>query len=130
MPGINVWAIIAAAIAAFVASAIWYAIFAGERAKLSLAASTGGRPNPVQMLIELARNLILVVTLAYFVRRLAVSTLGDAIVLALIFWVGFPLILLTGSVIYEKVPWKLAAIHAGDWLLKLLIMTCILAVWT
>jgi hypothetical protein len=29
----------------------------------------------------------------------------------------------------EDVPWKLAAIHARDWLIKTLLMTVILGVW-
>jgi hypothetical protein len=31
---------------------------------------------------------------------------------------------------WEKVPPKLAAIHAGDWLLKLLVIAVIVSVWT
>ena len=40
-------------------------------------------------------------------------------------WIGFPLILLTGSVLWDNVPWKVAAIHAGDWLVKLLVIPLI-----
>jgi hypothetical protein len=41
-------------------------------------------------------------------------------------------VLLVGSVTQENVPWKLAAIHAGDWLAlapKLLIVAVIVTVW-
>ena len=34
-----------------------------------------------------------------------------------------------GRVVWDNVPWKLAAIHAGDWLVKLPLMAVILAVW-
>ncbi len=37
--------------------------------------------------------------------------------------------LLAGSVIWENVPWKLAALHAGDWLVKLLVIAVIVSVW-
>ena len=37
--------------------------------------------------------------------------------------------LLTGSVMYENVPWKLAAIHAGDWFVKLILIAVIIAIW-
>jgi hypothetical protein len=37
--------------------------------------------------------------------------------------------LLTGSVIHENVPWQLAIIHAGDWLLKLLIIGVVVGAW-
>lgn len=43
-------------------------------------------------------------------------------------WVGFPVVLLTSSVVHEKVRGKLAALHAGDWLAKLLIIAVIVIV--
>jgi hypothetical protein len=42
--------------------------------------------------------------------------------LGLALWIGFPFVLGTGAVIHERTPWKLAAIHAGDWLAKLLLV--------
>jgi len=33
------------------------------------------------------------------------------------------------STAWEDVQWKLAPIHAGDWLVKILLMTVILSVW-
>jgi hypothetical protein len=30
---------------------------------------------------------------------------------------------------YEKVPLALAAIHAGDWLIKLLVMAALIGLW-
>jgi hypothetical protein len=35
----------------------------------------------------------------------------------------FPFVLLTGSIMWEDVPWKLAAIHAGDLLVQIVLMT-------
>ncbi len=52
-----------------------------------------------------------------------------ALLLGLSMWIGFPVVLLAGSVLWEKVPPKLATIHAGDWLLKLLAVTIIVSVW-
>ncbi len=44
-------------------------------------------------------------------------------------WIGFPVILLTGSVLWENVLWKVAAIHAGDWLVKMLVIPIIVSAW-
>jgi hypothetical protein len=63
------------------------------------------------------------------IGRLHFISTGSALSLALLLWVGFPLILLTGSVLWENVPAKLAALHAGDWLLKLILMSAILGAW-
>ena len=52
-----------------------------------------------------------------------------AVHLGLFLWIGFPVILLTGSIIWENVPWKVAAIHAGDWLVKMLVISIIVSMW-
>jgi len=38
-------------------------------------------------------------------------------------------VLLTGSVIWESAPRQLAAIHAGDWLLKLVVISILVGLW-
>ncbi len=130
MREINYWAIVAAALAAFVLSTAWYIGFAKQRAALSHAAAADARkPQPVKMAIEIARNLVLACVLAYILARLGVTAWPPAIKLAILLWIGFPVLLLTGSVMWEDVPWKLATIHAGDWLLKLLVMVLILSRW-
>jgi hypothetical protein len=43
-------------------------------------------------------------------------------------WV-FPAMIPLYSVVHENVPLMLAAIHAGDWLVKLLLMAVIIGVW-
>ncbi len=55
--------------------------------------------------------------------------MSGAVQLGALLWIGFPVVLLVGSVIWENVPWKLAAIHAGDWLVKLLLVTIIVGLW-
>lgn len=126
----NIWAIIVAAVAAFVASAIYYVVFAKQRAKLSPAAKAEtGKPPAWQMILEIVRNLVLAFVLAYLVKESGIDGEGKAAVLSLLLWVGFPVILLSGSIMYEKVPAKLAAIHSGDWLIKLFLMTAIIGNW-
>jgi hypothetical protein len=46
-----------------------------------------------------------------------------------VLWVGFPFVLLTGAIMWEDVPRKLAAIHAGDWLVKMALITTKLGAW-
>jgi len=51
------------------------------------------------------------------------------LLLGLALWIGFPFVLWTGAMIHENTPWKLAAIHAGDWLVKLLVVAVLVSVW-
>jgi hypothetical protein len=130
MREINHWAVLVAAVAAFVLSTAWYIGFAEQRAELSAAAMAETRkPQPIKMAFEIARNIVLAYVLAYLVARLGVTGWSAAIQVAILAWIGFPVILLAGSVMWENVPWKLAAIHAGDWLFKLLLMVIILSRW-
>lgn len=119
--------LIIAALAAFVASFIWYIIFAKQRAKLS--GVDAGRPRAIKIFSEFIKNIVLASALLYLIHQLGVQTLFGAVHLTLLLWVAFPVLLLMSSVMYEKVPPKLAAIHAGDWLIKLLLTTAILSLW-
>lgn len=129
MIGINYLAVVVATVAAFIASAAWYVLFSKQRAKLSNVATNKARPSPWTMLAELFRAFVLAVILAGLVAQLGIADWVSAVRLGLVMWIGFPLILLLGSVMYERVPWKLAAIHSGDWLVKLLLMIVIIGVW-
>jgi uncharacterized PurR-regulated membrane protein YhhQ (DUF165 family) len=122
-------AIGAAAVAAFIVSGVWYALFGDRLSQLHPAYVDGGAPSASTVLVELVRNLVVATVIAGLISRLPVETWHGAIVLGLALWVGFPVVLLAGSVYHEKVPPQLAAIHSGDWLLKLLTIAVILTVW-
>ena len=132
MSKINYLAVAIAAIAAFMASAVWYIVFSHQYFELR-----GINPNDTaatampawQALTVLVRHLVIAFALAYFVARLGIVGWKSALQLGLLLWIGFPAVLLAGSVIHDNVPWMLAAIHAGDWLVKILLMTVILGVW-
>jgi Protein of unknown function (DUF1761) len=54
---------------------------------------------------------------------------GSTVLLGLALWLGFPLVLLTGSMLWDRVPAATALLHAGDWLLKLLVISVIVGLW-
>ena len=96
MREINYWAILVAAVAAFVLSTMWYIGFAKQRAELSHAAMADVRkPQPIKMALEIARNIVLASVLAYLVARLGVTAWPAAIKFAVLLWIGFPVLLLT-----------------------------------
>jgi Protein of unknown function (DUF1761) len=53
------------------------------------------------------------------------QSLPASLALAVVLWVGFLVVLLTGSIVWERVAPITATIHAGDWLLKLLLLAVI-----
>jgi hypothetical protein len=86
-------------------------------------------PNVGKIVGELGRNLILAYVLGRFVVLLEVVDWKGALNLGVWLWIGFPVLLLSGSVMWQNVPWMLATIHAGDWLVKILLIAVILGVW-
>jgi Protein of unknown function (DUF1761) len=130
MPDINALAVLVAAISVFLLSSIYYTALAKQWATVSdAAARSGGRPGPGKAALELARSLILATVVAGLASRGEIEHLGGGLLLGLALWVGFPFVLWTGAIIWENTPWKLAAIHAGDWLVKLLVIAVIVTTW-
>jgi Protein of unknown function (DUF1761) len=129
MNDINYLAVAVAAVAAFILSAAWYAVFGKQLAELDDAyAAAGGMP-AWKVLVELLRSLVVALVLAWLAVGIDITDWAGAVGLGLAAWIAFPVVLLTGSVIHENVPWKLAAIHAGDWLVKLVVVTVIVSLW-
>jgi hypothetical protein len=123
----NYLMVIIAILLTFIASFAWYMLFGKQLAMLnSKAYGNSSRPGPQKMLLELLRNAILALVVSYLTSQLHVTYLSQSILLAVVLWIGFPVVLLSGSVLHEKVPVKLAAIHSGDWLIKLLILVALL----
>ena len=126
---INLLSIAVATLASFLLSSVWYVSLGGVLARLSTAYAENARMSPAKALLELLRSTILATVVTVLVRWSGVDNVGFAVGFALIAWVGFPVVLLSGSVLHERVSVALAAIHAGDWLIKLLVVTLIVGLW-
>jgi hypothetical protein len=113
-----------AAGAAVVASGAWYAAFGRRLADLDEAYADPS-PAPWVLPVELARSATVATAVAALAARSGIERPADAVRLGLGLWGAFPVVLLTGSVVHEQVPWQQAAIHAGDWLVKLLLVSAI-----
>ena len=127
----NYLAVLVAAVAAFVVSSVWYTIFGNAWMELRGIdpATVADTATPAwTMLFVVFQSLVVAFMLAYFVGHLGIVDWKGAVRLGALVW-GFPAMILLGSVVHENVPLMLAAIHAGDWLVKLLLMSVILVVW-
>lgn len=129
MPDVDLLAILVAAIVVFVIGFTYYAVLGEQLAKVSDAAAAGERPAPWKMAVEFSRGLILAAVIAGLASEAEIDEWTGGLLLGLALWIGFPFVLWTGAVMHENTPWKLAAIHAGDWLVKLLLVAVIVSVW-
>jgi hypothetical protein len=114
-------AVPAAAVAAFVASGVYYTALGGVLARVRTV-DTPPRPGGATAAVELVRNLVLALGTALLLSATGVAATGPALLLAAGLWVAFPVVLLAGSVFHEHVPAASAALHAGDWLIKLVVV--------
>jgi hypothetical protein len=132
MPRVYYRAVVAAAVLAFVASAVYYILWGPVWLRLrgidpTAVASTG--PQVGEVLGQLVRNLVVAYVLAHFAALLRVADWKGAIRLGLWVWVGFEAMAIVGSVLHEGYPWGLYALHAGDELMSTLLMALVVGVW-
>jgi hypothetical protein len=115
MNRVNFIALGVVAVVAFVASSLWYSPLLFGRQFVELSGVAGSpQPNAVKALCELLRTFVLAYVIARLIVRLNVTEWRAALGVGLWLWVGFPVVLLTGSMLWQNVPWQLAAIHSGD----------------
>jgi hypothetical protein len=135
MPHVNYLAVLVAALAVFVLGWLWYSPllfykpWMRARGMDPAAAMAGAKMPGGKLVIELVRCIVLAYIIAHLVAALGVNNWLGAVHLGLFLWIGFPVILLVGSILWENTPVKVAAIHAGDWLVKLLVIPIIVSVW-
>ena len=128
MSNVNHWAVVVSVVVVFILSSVYYSVFSKQ-----LAAFTTTDPNVAMPVWKIPLELLRSFVVAYVLARLfaLVGELGvlEDVSVALSLWVGFPVVLLTGAMLHEGVPWQLAALHAGDWFIKLVVIAVILGLW-
>lgn len=126
MADIDPLAVVVATLAAFLLSGAWYAVLPAESAASEAgAASQAGSPSPPVLLAEILRSGVVATVVAGLAAELGAVDVGEGALLGLVLWVGFPAVLFAGSIIHERYPARLAALHLGDWLLKLALIGAI-----
>ncbi|WP_433272500.1 DUF1761 domain-containing protein [Actinosynnema sp. CS-041913] len=116
-------AILTSVIASFVISTVWYSVLGRGHA------SDDRRPSPLQIVAEFGRSALVAGAIVGLAKAMDIATIGPMLLLALVLWVAFPFVLLSGSVMWDKVPVATAARHGGDWLIKLLAVGAIVGLW-
>jgi hypothetical protein len=135
MVHVNYLAVFVAAIVVFVLGWLWYSPllfykpWMRARGLDPVAAMTGAKMPAGKLVVELVRCIVLAYVIARLAALVGVSSWMGAVHFGVLLWIGFPVILLIGSILWENTPVKVAAIHAGDWLVKLLVIPIIVTVW-
>jgi hypothetical protein len=129
MPDLPWIAVLTGTVLAFVLGAGYYAVLGNQLT----AAREGESVVPTSLWfvpVELVRCLLLAAAVVGLAAAADATTWWGGLLLGLVLWVGFPLVLWVGAVVHERTPVRLAAIHGGDWLLKLLVLGTLAGIWT
>jgi Protein of unknown function (DUF1761) len=113
-----------AAAAAFVISAVYYGVMPTAPAS----EPAPQRPVRAQVIVEVIRNVAVAAFVAGLLAAADWNGVGDGVLLGLSLWT-LPVVLLAGSVFHEGVPTRRAALHAVDWLAKLVVIGAILGLF-
>ncbi len=107
--------IVLGGIGAFVIGGVYYGVVSSETTPSPAAPQRSMR---ALVVVELARSLAVAAVVGWLLAGASRSGVFDGLVLGLSLSV-LPVVLLAGSVFHEGVPVRRAALHAGDWVLKL-----------
>ena len=77
--------------------------------------------------LEVLRCLVLVAVVAWLASEAGIDDLAGGLALGAALFAGFPLVLWTGAIIHENTPVRLAVLHGGDWLIKLLLVGAVVS---
>lgn len=135
---INYWAVLVAAVANMVLGSLWYGPLFGKpwkammgftQEKMAAAKAKGMTTSYVIMIVGslfmswvMAHGIILA-------NYLMVSGVAAGIKVGILNWIGFVAPVTVGAVIWEGKPWKLWYLNSGYYLVGLIMMGIILAVW-
>lgn len=126
---INYLAVIVTGLVAFAFSLLWYSpLLFGDIWMESRGAAVASTP-AWKMLIAPLRELIVAFVLAHLIARLGISGWRSAAALGFWLWLAFHAVQMAGAVIWDDMPLALGAVHAGDWLMKMLLMSVMLSLW-
>jgi len=126
---VNYLAIIVAAIAAVVIGIIYYGVLGvGDRQSRMLGASPT-RPGPVQGATGLIVGLVNAWVIAVLSLNLDAASLGDAILLGALVWLGFGATFKAAQVAFERRPWSLWGLQAIHDLVVEIVVAAIVTLW-
>lgn len=131
MPSPPLVPVLVATAAIFIEGWLWYSPLLFLKPWMRLrgldpAAAMSGKMPMGNLVVEVIRCFVFSYLMAHLILNMELHHVRSALHAGVFYWVTFPVVLLTGSVLWENVKWKVAAIHAGDWLVKLLLVPVII----
>jgi hypothetical protein len=129
--GVHYLAIVAAAVASWLAGAAWYMAFAKPwmaalgKTKADLKGPSG-KPSPLPFVISFAAELVMAWTLAGIIGHAGSVTLANGVISGFLVWLGFVATTMLVNHSFGGHKRTLTAIDRGHWLAVLLIQGAVI----
>jgi hypothetical protein len=137
--GVNVLAIVVAAIAAWLVGGVWYSVLSkqwiaaqGITAEAMKARHEAVKGTPAAWLpfvLVFVAELIIAWVLSGIMAHIGAFSLRGGLISAAFVWFGFVLTTIVGNYAFHQRTYTLMAIDAGGWLAAFLVIGAILGAW-
>jgi hypothetical protein len=130
---LNFLAVLVSALILWILGAAWYSPALFAKAWMALVGIDKNAANKKSlvpgMIASFIGDFILSFVLGHMIGWAGATTLGWGVFVGVLVWLGFFVAPALPQGIYENRPFKLFAINAGYWLVGLIIVGALLAVW-
>lgn len=133
---VNVWEVLVAAVVGYVVGALWYSPVLFGKLWMRLSGVTMGDMEKAKQkgmaksyVIMFIGILIMSYVLAQVLEVFGAASAWMGIQIAFWLWLGFIATVMVGMVLWENKSWNLYILNVAHYLVVLLVMGAILAVW-
>ena len=126
---LNYWAVATTGIMAFLLSMLWYSALLFGNVWIQYRHAPNQAIPQWTMALAPLRELIASFVLAKMIVLLQLTDWKKTTSLILLLWLAFHAVGMAGAILWDNMQWQLGAVHAGDWLMKMLFMGIALTAW-
>jgi hypothetical protein len=119
--GINLLAVLGAAIASFAAGSFWYGMLGGLWARAAGLSDAERKPSPFVLCLTFLLELLMAFVLAGVIYHAGPVTPANGLLSAMLIWTGFVLTTMVVNHRFARRPLALTLIDGGHWLVVLLV---------
>ncbi|GAB4532613.1 MAG: DUF1761 domain-containing protein [Roseibium sp.] len=119
--GINLIAVVAAAVGSFIFGSLWYGVLGKAWMKAADLTPEQTRPNPATFAIAFFCQLVMAFVFAGVIYHTGETSIRTGIISAMMIWVGIVMATQIVNHRFQGMPWSLTLIDGGHWLGVLLV---------